>query len=298
LTKIEKENNKNPNKFSKNIKSINAFGFSNRDIRFEDFSQSKISNNKETKKISIISSKDKNTKNNIYIKDENNNNFKKNNNNNNTINVDNPNFISKSRYNRTNLDISNNFYENNLVLINKLNKEKNIKRLKSVDIRNLSKISFDNSKNEIMKNRIRDYFNKVKKSNHLVFENFLIFSVKEFFMNFICCKKLKSYRLVEKEKMFEKAEGKVYEYLDVLTYFKNLEDLEKLKFVLFNTSQKIAFDFSRTRSFSEIINQTNEEEILNSIDYFRKDNDQCDLCDLKLKSLFTHEFHYLVRNRF
>jgi len=147
---------------------------------------------------------------------------------------------------------------------------------------------------KLLKERILLFLeNKKRRINR---NKFVKFSSYEFFLHFIPCNKLKSKSLIEKEILISKTEEKIAEYLDVCSYTKTIENLEKLKLLLLNNYQKLSFEYFKNRNTSDLLRENYDDKILESIKYFKRKIKESNLdnYDIKLLDNFSKEYAELI----
>jgi len=111
----------------------------------------------------------------------------------------------------------------------------------------------------------------------------------------ICCDKGKKKNLLEKEQIFHIAEKKIDSYLNVLNYFDFFEDFEKLKNVILNDAQNLAFNFIRKRSQFDLSEPNYSEKIIKSLENFKANNNNLSRIDKSLLEKLSDEFIELMK---
>lgn len=145
---------------------------------------------------------------------------------------------------------------------------------------------------ETVKTFLKTYNTKNHKSNNNK-QKFLKFTRCDFFKLFLFCKSFKSKDFRIKEMIFNKAEYTVYGYLDILNFTKFYEDFQKLKSLILNENQVIAFEFLNNRNFEDIINLNFNKQILKTYKYFClkiSDPSLCNSYDKKILNKLNCDF--------
>jgi hypothetical protein len=134
-----------------------------------------------------------------------------------------------------------------------------------VNLKEKIKRIVENNNDKSNKKNLKEENKKVE--NH--HSKFIRFNKTEFFKMFLCCAKLKSKELINKEQIFTRAQQKIDKYLDVLNYFDIFEELEKIKKIVFSQKQNVLFDFLKRRTFNEIFEEDVETKLFESVLYYK-----------------------------
>jgi len=156
-------------------------------------------------------------------------------------------------------------------------------------------ISYEKSPktNNIDKEKIKEEIEKLKKEHFikrgekLFFKKdkentFILMTNKEFCKLFIPFKLFRSKEELIKEKIFEIAEDKLNQYLDVFNFFDLHEDLLRLKLIILNNNQNSLFDFIRKRTFEEISEEKYFENLLESIVFYKENSNNLNYKDERI----------------
>ena len=147
-----------------------------------------------------------------------------------------------------------------------------------------------NPNNDCEKERIKKEIEKlkeehlIKRGNKMFFKkdqekNFINMTNKEFFKLLIPFNKCKNKEQFQKEEIFNIAEEKISQYLNVFNFFDLQEDFEKIKLILLDKYQNCFFDFIKKRTFKEISGEKYIETVLESIFYYKENKDNIGFID-------------------
>lgn len=173
-------------------------------------------------------------------------------------------------------------------------KEKNVKRTLKNNFEEYFHTTNNSSKlKQKVFSFLKDHYEPNKKVNNLI-----KFSKSEFIKTYLCCNKLKSKSLIDREILFEKATNIIHGYLDVSNFASLYEDFEKLKKIIFNEYQIVCFDFLLGRDITEIFKESYESKVYATVKYFKNKIKQrkVNLYDKKLNNLMYEKFKDLLIN--
>ena len=111
-----------------------------------------------------------------------------------------------------------------------------------------------------------------------------------------CGKNLKNPQLKESQKVFDSLADRINDNLDIVNYINLYENFHKLKMVVLNENQNFCLKFLMSRDIEDITNDNYEDNLKNSIDYFkeRNRNGTVDNADRMLLSNFNKKFLYFL----
>ena len=173
-------------------------------------------------------------------------------------------------------------------------------RTMSLMVKSSDNLKFNNKKEIEKPNEVDEIRDKVKSfvnTEKIKTKKFIDLTNGDILKMMICCRCVKTQKLLEKEIVFKEFENKIQKYLDILNYTQFIEDFEKIKHVLFNKNQITSLEFSRERNYHEILNIRDEDIVLKSINYFKEKikNQNLDPLDRKLMGYFSKDYLNLIK---